>query len=212
MSFRKLAPAALLFGAFLLGTSAGAAQLAVNGGLETGDTTGWELFPTPPPSSAGVTTDNPSSGTYSLNVNNQTEASSFVVKQANVGEGLLTPGQEVTISFDIRGSAGVGGVVFAEVFSEIAGGGVSLSEILGGGPLFPTTDWVNYMFTTTLGPDVSGGMTLQFAAVTGAVMGSFVDLYIDNVSIEAAVVPVPAAVWFMASALGLLGFGRRFSS
>ena len=84
----------------------------------------------------------------------------------------------------MRGSlSGAGGVVFAELFSELSGGGTSKSEILGGGPLTPVTAWTNYSFTTTLGHDVSGGVTLQLKASCGPVEGCGVDVFFDNVSI-----------------------------
>ncbi|MEJ2534772.1 MAG: hypothetical protein P8008_04735, partial [Gammaproteobacteria bacterium] len=74
--------------------------------------------------------------------------------------------------------------VFAELFSELSGGGTSKAEILGGGaPLAPTTDWATYSFDTTLGPDVSGGVTLQLKVGCGGVEGCGADVYFDNVSI-----------------------------
>ena len=103
-------------------------------------------------------------------------------------------------------------MAFAELFSEIAGGGVSKPEILGGGPLALDPDpdtWKQFVFNTTTGPDVSGGLTLQFNAATGGADGSFSELFVDNISIQ--VVPVPAAVWLFGSALGLLGWMRRSS-
>jgi len=39
--------------------------------------------------------------------------------------------------------------------------------------------------TINLGPDVSGGVTLQFTAICGAVAGCVSDIFIDNVSIVA---------------------------
>jgi len=47
----------------------------------------------------------------------------------------------------------------------------------------PTTDWVTYSFTTTLGADVSGGVSLQLKASCGPVEGCGVDVFFDNVSI-----------------------------
>ena len=67
--------------------------------------------------------------------------------------------------------------------------------------------WTNFVFNTTAGPDVSGGVTLQLTATTGGDPSSVATIYYDNVSIE--VVPVPAAVWLFGSALGLLGWIRR---
>ena len=84
----------------------------------------------------------------------------------------------------MRGSlSGAGGVVFAEFFSELSGGGTSKAEIFTGGPLTPDPDWTSYSFNTTLGPDVSGGVTLQLKASCGPVPGCGVDVFFDNVSI-----------------------------
>mgnify|MGYP000096088635 CR=1 FL=1 len=46
-----------------------------------------------------------------------------------------------------------------------------------------TAGWVTYEFTTTTGPDVSGGVTLQLKADCGANPGCTVDTYWDNVSV-----------------------------
>jgi hypothetical protein len=107
-----------------------------------------------------------------------------LIKNANLEAGNLTPGSAVTVSFDMRGSlSGAGGVVFAELFSELDGGGVSKAEILSGGPLAPADVWTPYSFDTTLGPDVAGGVTLQLKVGCGAVEGCGADVYFDNVSI-----------------------------
>ena len=74
---------------------------------------------------------------------------------------------------------GVGGVVFAEFFSE---GNPVAQQFLGGGPIFPTAEWATYEYTVTTGPDVSQGITLQFVAVCGAEECG-VDVFFDNVSI-----------------------------
>ena len=202
--------------AFSLFTGAAqAAQLAVNGGFETGDFTGWTLFPGSL-GSAGqeVSSINPSSGTFSGHLTEPAPAAN-IIKQANLAPGAWTAGQEVSISFDIRGSAANGGVLFAEFFTEISGGGTSSSVILGGGPLFPDGDpdvWTTYNFTAIVGPDSSGGITLQFNAACAPIDGCNADYFIDNVSIIADVnpVPVPAAVWLFGSGLiGLVGVARK---
>lgn len=173
-------------------------QLAVNGGFETGDTTGWSSFPTGD-STFTVTSPGALSSFAGLVTNPAGGgASSAVIKQANLGVGLLTPGESITISFDFKESSGAGGVIFAELFTEIAGGGVSKSEILGGAPLFGSGSFSSRSFTTTLGPNVTGGVTLQFGVVTGADPGSFATGTFDNVSVT--IVPEP-------SSIALLGLG-----
>ncbi len=167
---------------------AGAAQsndLTNNGDFELGDTSGWQEFPTA--TSTFTATMDANSGSFGAELQNSDAPSGAVIKQANLGVGAVQPGDTIRISFAAKGDSAVGGIVFAEFFSEIAGGGTSSSEFLGGGPLFSlTSDWQNYCFTTTAGPDVSGGVTLQFAAVTGAATGSFSNLSLDDVSVSIA--------------------------
>lgn len=199
----------------------GAAQavyqdIAVNGGFETGDFTGWAQFPGSPGSSQTIV----SPGNASAFAANLFEpgANASIIKQANLLPGAWFEGQQIDVQFDIRGTAQAGGVFFAEAFSELSGGGTSKAEILGGGPLFPNADpntWTTYNFSFTVGPDSSGGITLQLLSACGAGAGCVADYFIDNVSIKADVsaVPVPAAVWLMGSGLlGLVGVARRRKS
>ncbi|MFX0556522.1 carbohydrate binding domain-containing protein [Maribacter sp. CXY002] len=163
-------------------------ELAINGDFETGDDTGWTIF-----ENNGVfnvtNVDNNGgsfSGTLVSDVDGGTGGASFpVLKQANVGIGVVMPNSTVVVSFDMRGSlSGAGGVFFAEFFSELATEGVSKTEILSGGPLFPTENWTTYTYTVTTGPDVSGGVTLQLKTDCGPVAGCGVEAFLDNVSIR----------------------------
>ncbi len=176
-----------------------AQELAVNGGFETGDTTGWVSFPGP--TSTFLTTGDAASGSFAGEIFNPDVAVGAVVKQANVGIGIVNPGDEIQISFKAKGDFLIGGVLFAEFFSEIDGGGTSSSQILSGGPIFvnPVADYQTFNFTVFAGPDVSGGVTLQFVAATGAAQGSFALAKIDDVSIFR--IPSPGT----ASLLGLAG-------
>lgn len=189
-----------------LGVAAGTAmaggniELTNNGDFETGDTSGWDTSFLTGTQTFNITGD-AASGSFAGELANFDEGVAGVVKQANIGIGIVNPGDEITISFKAKGDFLNGGVLFAELFSELDGGGTSASEILGGGPLFVASeaDYQMFMFTAFAGPDVSGGITLQFNAATGAVPGSLSLAFIDDVSVS--VIPTPAT----AAMLGLGG-------
>lgn len=183
-----------------------AQELTSNGGFEAGDTSDWVSFPTA--NSTFSVTNDAASGTFAGTVFNNDLASAHVIKQANLGIGLVQPGDEIQISFKAKGDFVVGGVLFAEFFSELDGGGTSKSEILSGGPLFvaPESNYQMFSFTTTAGPDVSGGVTLQFAIATGGATGSTAVAFIDDVSVFR--VPAPGATALLGMG-GLLAMRRR---
>ncbi len=172
----------------LMTTSASALELGTNGGFETGNTVGWSpfIFGT---QTFDVTTD-ANTGSFAGELFNDFIGHPLVVKQANVGVGVVSPGDEINISFSAKGSGTVGGEAFAEFFSELTGGGVSSSVILGGGPLALTNDYQTFNFTTFAGSDVSGGVTLQLNAVAGAAIGSTSRLFIDDISVSLANPPL----------------------
>ena len=194
---------------------AGAAQaafqdIAVNGGFETGNFSGWAQYPSGGTTQSIITT-NPSSGTYAANLNIPVGAGAVnnVLKQERLldGTGLLSAGDVISYSFDVRGSAADGGVLFLENFCETDSVlcGQSLDVINA------TTDWQTVTGDFVLGAGVTA-YTLQFAAVCGASNTCTTDYYFDNVSVIADVsaVPVPAAVWLFGSGLlGLVGVARR---
>ncbi|WP_405233125.1 carbohydrate binding domain-containing protein, partial [Lentisalinibacter salinarum] len=161
-------------------------ELTVNGDFETGDLTGWETF-----ANGGTitTTGDSSGGSFAANMN-VTIPGNPTLKQSNLAAGDLTPGQQVTVSFDWKGTDANGGVVDVVLFSELSGGGVSQTDSILSGGGFPA-DWTTVgPLTITLGPDVSGGITLQFTAICGGAAGCVSDIYIDNVSIISGDAPV----------------------
>lgn len=159
-------------------------ELAVNGGFEDGTFNGWSLFPTGVDQFTIVAPG--AASAYAGCITNSQVASAALMKNANIGVGIVEPSMTVTISFDARGTLANGGVAFAEFFSEIAGGGVSSSQLLGGAPLALNANpavWTHFSFTTTAGPIVTGGLTLQLTATTGAAQGSFAQVCYDNCSV-----------------------------
>ncbi|MFK7758612.1 MAG: hypothetical protein AB8C13_01550 [Phycisphaerales bacterium] len=190
---------AITLAAMTTGAVAGASVELTNSnrGFELGDVSGWESFPTG--DSSFVASSDAFSGNFAGQLTNNATGSAAVIKQANIGIGTVQANQEVTISFWAKGSGEAGGVQFAEFFSELDGGGTSSAVILGGAPLFVGSEYSFYSFTTMTGADVSGGVTLQFTATTGANIGSTAELFIDDVSVS--VVPTPGT----AALLGLGG-------
>jgi hypothetical protein len=109
------------------------------------------------------------------------EAQNPFVKQAKIGEGAITPGQALTVSFDMKGTAdGDGGIVNALLFTE-ASSGVSKTDNLMTVP--PTADWTHYSFDVTAGTDTEWGVALLLQPACGAVAGCKVTAYFDNISI-----------------------------
>ena len=109
------------------------------------------------------------------------EAQSPGIKQSKIGEGAITPGQALTVSFDMKGTAaGDGGIVNALLFTE-ASSGVSKTDNLMTIP--PTADWTHYSFDVTAGADTEWGVALLLQPACGAVLGCEVTAYFDNVSI-----------------------------
>jgi hypothetical protein len=89
----------------------------------------------------------------------------------------------VTVSFDWKGTDASGGVVDVVLFSELSGGGVSQTDPILGGAGFPA-DWTTVgPLNITVGPDVSGGITLQMTAICGGAAGCTSNIFFDNVSI-----------------------------
>lgn len=181
-------------------SNASAIELAVNGGFETGDFTGWTQFPTGPGQQT-VDSVNPSSGSFSGKIFNAAPPSNSLIKQANLNPGQFTPGQTVNVSFDARGSFGIGGVAFAELFSELDGGGTSATFLHTVSVNSDPNVWTTNSFSTTVGPDSSGGITLQLGNVLGAIPGTENTVWYDNVSVSVdSLVPEPATA-------GLMGLG-----
>jgi len=156
----------------------GGTGVVVNGDFETGDLTGWDVFV----NGGTITPDNTENngGMWSVHVvagpgNNP------VLKQSFLFPGVVVPGGTVNISFDMKGSAAAGGIVFPELISEGAGGAAvgNLLDTIAA----PTADWTTYNYSPVAGADVTGGVTFQLAIVCGADPGCSNDVFIDNVTV-----------------------------
>ncbi len=176
----------------LMAADVSAQVFATNGGFETGDTSGWTSFAIG--SQTFAITGDANTGAFAGELFNDFLGQPLAVKQANIGVGSINPGDAINISFAAKGSGTVGGEAFAEFFSELTGGGVSSTELLGGGPLALTDTYQTFNFSTVAGPDVSGGVTLQFNAAAGAAIGSTSRLFIDDVSISLLAPPLAGDV------------------
>jgi beta-glucanase (GH16 family) len=141
-------------------------------------------FRLPDDGTFNATMDEANDGEWSGNLVVPIAGTSRLIKQANIGIETVEPNSEVTLSFALRGElTGESGAVFAELLSEVDGGGVSKMELLGGSALFPTDEWVTHSFIVTTGDDVSGGITLQLRAECGAVERCGINAYFDDVTI-----------------------------
>ena len=170
------------------GGGGGAVEIAVNGSFESGDFTGWTQFEATVGDqtvNADAPGDTSSDGAFHLEINNTASGTNSLIKQERVGLGDVTPGIAWTVTFDARGSFDPGGVAFAQVFSETAGGNENCTGcgILGGAPLGLNADptvWTSFSFSGTAGPNTES-LTLQLEAVTGS--GNLANVFYDNISI-----------------------------
>ncbi|MDX2412930.1 MAG: hypothetical protein QNK16_11265, partial [Woeseiaceae bacterium] len=153
-------------------------ELATNGDFEAGDLSCWEAI-----SNGGtITADNTENngGTWSAHVVTA-GATNPTLKQNFLAEGTVAINDIIDISFDMKGTAGAGGVIFPKLISEGAVGS--------DGPILqtidvPTAGWTTYTYSPTITADVTRGITFEISVVCGAVAGCIADVFIDNVSVQ----------------------------
>jgi hypothetical protein len=153
-------------------------ELATNGDFEAGDLSCWEAIANGGTISADNTENN--GGTWSAHVVTA-GASNPTLKQNFLAEGTVQIGDVIDISFDMKGTAGAGGIIFPKLISEGAGGS--------DGPILqtidiPTADWTTYTYSPTITADVARGITFEISVVCGAVAGCTADVFIDNVTVQ----------------------------
>lgn len=186
----------------LIGNSVFAANLILNPGFETGDTTGWSVLGASGTSAyLNVLSPNngPSApGTYDAYMYNVIPAANLALQQSTA-LGSATPGL-VNYSFDLKvDSSLVGGVVFIHLWDINATGGVIDQGPGLKGPYF-NTGWQTYTGSWTAPANVDH-FEIEFDCTTGAGSGSTEAIEVDNVSLTQ--VPEPATLSL--AALGLLG-------
>jgi hypothetical protein len=171
-----------LYGTGSGGTGGGggaAGDIAVNGGFETGDLSGWAVYTNGGTIIADNTQNN--GGTWSGKIFASPAGLNPTLKQERKGAGAIAVGDKVKVTFDYKGSlTGESGAYDMRSFVE-ATDGVNQTEIFS---VTPTSTWQTFtkIYTVAAG-DVSGGITLQFGAICGGVAGCSSTLYLDNVSI-----------------------------
>lgn len=159
------------------------ANLLTNPGFETGDLTGWAALNTN--AVATITVQSPdngpsAAGSHNAFLNNQGEAIGLVLAQTTP-LGSATPGP-VYYSYDLKtGPTSGGGVFFVEIFAQNAGGGVIGNAGLQGN--YTPANWSTFSgsFVAPAGTD---HLTIQFEAVTGAVVGGMSSMHVDNVLLQ----------------------------
>jgi hypothetical protein len=155
-------------------------ELATNGDFEAGDLSCWEAVTNGGSITATTAQNNTVGGSWSARVT-ATAGNNPTLKQNFLAVGTVAIGDVIDISFDMRGSAGAGGVIFPKLISEGATGSV--------GPILetiaaPTAGWTTYTYSPTITADVTRGITFEVSVVCGAVDGCTADVFIDNVSVQ----------------------------
>lgn len=161
------------------GTGTAAGEIAVNGGFETGDLSGWAVYR----NGGTIIADNTQSktGTWSGKIIATPDGKNPTLKQERIAAGKIAVGDKVKITFDYKGAlTGESGTYSIQSFVEGANGVNQVVNI----SVNPTSSWQTFTTTYTVGSgDISGGITLEFVAICGGVPGCSSTLSLDNVSV-----------------------------
>jgi PEP-CTERM motif-containing protein len=191
-----------------------AANLVLNPGFETGDTTSWLTGGTGV--GASITVQSPDNGPSAPGTNNcfmtNSIAASNLYLQQSTALGDASPGL-VNYSFDMKGvTSAVGGVFFVHIWDINSTGGVIDQGPGLLGPYFPsTTSWTTITGSFTAPSNVNH-LEIEFDCTTGAGAGSAEAVRVDNVSLTQAV-PEPTTVALVGLGLfGTIALGRKRKS
>ncbi len=166
-------------GAATIGIATG--ELTSNGDVENSNLDGWTTV-----TNGGIITVD----------DTQSSGSAYVAKMVTgngnpslalvgLAAGTVMPGDTVNVSFDMCGElVGVSGQFRPSLLSERGNDeGATLETLATFNPPDMPAVWTRYNYVANAGVNVTGGVTLQFDAVCGAVAGCGGDIYIDNVSL-----------------------------
>jgi len=189
--------------ALLIANSVTAANLILNPGFETGDTTSWLTLGQGVGASISVQSGNngPSApGTFSAFMSNTIPANNLALQQSTA-LGSAVPGL-ANYSFDLEGFSSVnGGVLFVHIWDINSTGGVIDQGPGLLGPYFPSTSSWSTISGSFTAPANVNHFEIEFDCTTGAAAGSAEAVRVDNVSLTQAV-PEPASLSL--AVLGLL--------
>jgi len=181
------------------------AALVSNGGFETGDFSGWTLSSNSQPSQNTVTNAAPKSGVYAARLGQVDLGIIYPThNEATLSQTIQTViGQDYTWSFWLANSKCLGTTYTNQCgtgdFSARFGDNTR-TIVPFGAPTNPF-DYVFFSFTDTA---TSSSTTLSFTFLHNP--GHW---RLDDVSVTATAVPLPAAAWLLASTLlGLFGVAR----
>jgi hypothetical protein len=154
----------------------------VNGSFETGDLTNWV---TTGPGAATVVGTDGNSGTSSAQLQVGTGQNIFL-QQNSVAAGTVADGDQIDISFFIKGTLEAGAVLQTSASWE-AGTTNLITPDGSAAPLIDNTsasDWTEYTFSATLtGGNLANGFSLQLQLVCGGAAGCNGDILIDDISL-----------------------------
>ncbi len=105
------------------------------------------------------------------------------ISQQKIAIGAVTPGQDLVLSFDIKGTA-ENGAVFNGNVQTFDPTGVTATAVLDN--VVPTDTWQTITMPFTVGPKADWGLNILLGPVCGAVAGCAMNVELDNILIAAA--------------------------